>query len=120
MTVYSFVFIYFSCISAAGVALAILRSAKLRLPGWLGTAHGMVGLAGVGIFFVLNLLQSESDGLDGRVWWSLVAFTVGLFGGLIFFRVLFRRKFSVLAAIAHGAVAVLGLALLFPVAFPAS
>lgn len=120
MPVYVLVFVYFSSVASAGLGLGCMRAAKLRLPSWLGTVHGLAGLLGVGGFFVINLLQSDAGSFDNRAWWALVAFSTGLFGGLIFFRVLFRQQFSSLAVAAHGAMAALGLYLLYPVSFPAS
>lgn len=114
MTVYLYIFIYFLCIALAGTGLALLRRAGVSLPGWVGMAHGLGGLFGVGGFFIVNLQQSDVVELPSAVWWSLAAFSGGLIGGLIFFRVLFRGKAPVWTFLGHGLMAVIGLYLLYP------
>jgi hypothetical protein len=115
MIIYFYLFLLFASIAAAGVGLAILRRAGVKLPAWLATAHGLSGLLGLAVFFGANLSLASS--IAPELWWSLIAFTLGLVGGLLFFRVLFRRQAIPLWAIlGHASMAAIGLYLLY---FPA-
>lgn len=115
MSPYLYVFLYFASISLAGVLIACMRTLKLKLPVWIGPVHGMAGLFGLAAFFLINLKFAPQAG--NLVWWSLGVFSLGLIGGLIFFRVLFTRGAPIWIYAGHGSVAVLGLYLLYVPAF---
>lgn len=102
----------------AGILIAFMRLIKIRLPAWIGTIHGMAGLFGLAGFFVVNLKFGVQAG--SLVWWSLGIFSLGLIGGLIFFRVLFTKGAPIWIYAGHGGVAVLGLYLLYVPAFLAA
>lgn len=114
MSLTQIAFLFLAAIAAGGLTIAALIVAKVKLPAFFGPAHGLGGLAAVGLLFAANLL---GDATPDRAWWALVVFTGGLVGGLLFFRVLFKNAAPLYLIAGHGSVAVLGLWLLYPVAF---
>jgi len=114
MLPYFYLFLYFASISLAGVSIAVMRLIKLRLPTWIGAVHGLAALFGLAAFFIVNLKFGAQGGT--YVWWSLGVFSLGLIGGLIFFRVLFTKGAPIWTYVGHGAAAIAGLSLLY---FPA-
>jgi len=114
MAPYFYLFLYFASISLAGLSIAVIRMLKVSLPTWLGAVHGMAALFGLAAFFVVNLRFGDEGG--SYAWWSLGIFSLGLIGGLIFFRVLFPKKAPIWTYAGHGMLAVIGLSFLY---FPA-
>lgn len=114
MSLTQIAFLFFAAIAAGGLGLAGMIVAKMKIPAFFGPAHGLGGLAATALLFVANLL---GDATPDRAWWALVVFTAGLVGGLLFFRVLFKNAAPLYLIAGHGSVAVLGLWLLYPVAF---
>lgn len=107
-------FLLFAAIAAGGLMMAAMILGKMRIPAFLGPAHGLGGLAAVAVLAAANLL---GDSTPERAWWALGVFTAGLVGGLIFFRVLFKHSAPLFLVAGHGSVAALGLFLLYPLAF---
>ncbi|MGQ0622534.1 MAG: hypothetical protein ACT4QA_21945 [Panacagrimonas sp.] len=107
-------FLFFAAIAAGGLLMAGMIVGKIKIPGFLGPAHGLGGLAALAFLFYVNL---QSDATPDRAWWALGVFTAGLIGGLLFFRVLYKNAAPLFLVAGHGSVAALGLWLLYPVAF---
>lgn len=107
-------FLFFAAIASGGLLMAGMIVGKMKIPSFVGPAHGLGGLAAVALLFAANLL---GEGTPDRAWWALVVFTAGLVGGLLFFRVLFRNAAPLYLVAGHGSAAALGLWLLYPVAF---
>ncbi len=115
MLIYTIIFWYFSALAAGGLTLAGVRSLGVSLPSWVGAAHGLGGLLGVGGLFIANLLHADS--IEMRMWWALVVVLAGLLGGLLLFRVLFPRAAPLWLMLGHGSVAAVGLYLLYGATF---
>lgn len=116
MSLIQIAFLFFCAIAAGGVLMLLMILAKARVPAFLGPMHGLGGLAALAVLFAANL---TADAVPERAWWALGVFLAGLIGGLLFFRVLFRGNAPLFLFFGHASVALLGLWLLYPVAFPA-
>lgn len=114
MSLIQIAFLFFCAIAAGGLLMAGMILGKMKIPAFLGPAHGLGGLAAVAVLFTANL---QGVATPDRAWWALAVFTAGLVGGLLFFRVLFKNAAPILLVAGHGSLAVLGLWLLYPVAF---
>lgn len=107
-------FLFFGAIAAGGILMTVMILGKVKIPSFLGPAHGLGGLAAIALLFYVNL---QGDATPDRAWWALGVFTAGFVGGVLFFRVLFKNAAPLFLVLGHGSVAVLGLWLLYPVAF---
>lgn len=114
MSLIQIAFFFFAAIAAGGLLMAGMMLGKVKIPSFLGPAHGLGGLAALAVLFTANL---QAEATPDRAWWALVVFAGGLVGGLLFFRVLFKNQAPMFLVAGHGSVAALGLFLLFPVAF---
>lgn len=114
MSLTQIAFLFFAAIAAGGLLMAGIIVAKRKVPSFLPPLHGLGGLGAVAVLFAANLM---GEATPDRAWWALVVFTAGLVGGLLFFRVLFKNAAPLLLVAGHGSLAVLGLWLLYPVAF---
>jgi len=108
-------FLFFAAIAAGGLLMAAMILAKLRIPSFIPVGHGLGGLAALGYLFWVNL--QGGDATPDLAWWSLIVFTGGFVGGLLFFRVLFKQSAPLFVIAGHASVAALGLYLLYGVAF---
>lgn len=115
MTLVQLSFLMLVAGAGGGILLSLLVAAGKRIPGWLGKAHGLTGLAGLVVLFGANL--RAGDAASGSSWWALGVLTIALIGGLILFRVLFTHKIPFPLVALHAALAAGGLWLLNPVAF---
>lgn len=107
-----------AAVAAGGVLMAAMIALRLRIPAFLGTAHGLAGLAALACLFITNLVLR--DAAPALAWWAFGVFLAGFVGGLLLFRVLFPGRAPLWLALGHGSVAVLGLYLLSGPAFGAS
>lgn len=113
-------FLMFVTGACGGVLFTLLSARGVRYPAWMGAAHGLLGLTALGALG-LALTQEPPDGASLlRAWWALGVFSAALLGGLTFFRVLRFPNQSLLLPLLHGGLALVGLYLLYPVAFAAS
>lgn len=108
-------FALFAAIAAGGLCMLAMIVAKIRLPSFFAPAHGLGGLGALAVLFAANLTGEATPAL---AWWALGVFSAGLVGGLLLFRVLFKNGAPLFLIAGHGSVAVLGLYLLYGVAFP--
>lgn len=107
-------FVLLAAIASGGLLMLGMILVKRPIPAFLGPAHGLGGLVGLAVLFAANL---QNDAAPERAWWALGVFLAGFIGGLLFFRVLFKNRTPLLLVAGHGSLAVLGLWLLYPVAF---
>jgi hypothetical protein len=115
MSLLQIAFLFFAAIAAGGVLMALMILFKAKVPSFFPPAHGIGGLAAVGLLFFANL--QLGDATPTNAWWALGVFTAGLIGGLLFFRVLFKQSAPLWLIAGHGSVAAVGLYLLYGVAF---
>lgn len=108
-------FLLFAAIAAGGLLMGAMILGKLRIPAFLGPAHGLGGLVALAVLAAANL---QGEATPERAWWALGVFAAGFVGGLLFFRVLFKQSAPLILVAGHGSVAALGLFLLLGVAFP--
>lgn len=108
-------FLFFAAIAAGGLLMAGLVLAKVKIPSLIPPAHGLGGLAALAFLFWVNL--QGGDATPDRAWWALVVFAAGFVGGLLFFRVLFKKSAPLYLIAGHGSVAAVGLYLLYGVSF---
>lgn len=107
-------FIFFAAVASGGVLMLGLILARVNIPAFLGPAHGLGGFAALGLLLAANLQSAETP---ARAWWALAVFFGGFLGGLLFFKILYPKSAPAILAAAHGSIAVLGLYLLYGVAF---
>ncbi|MCC4594204.1 hypothetical protein NRY95_19395 [Xanthomonas campestris pv. phormiicola] len=105
----------FAAVALGGLSLALLIGLRIRFPRWCATAHGLLGLLGLLVLFAANL--HGGDALPPLAWWALGVLLAALCGGLILFRTLFRARAPRPAVLVHGALALLGIYLLYRAAF---
>ena len=105
--------------ACGGLLFTGLRLLRVPYPRWLGAAHGLLGLAALATLG-LALAQAPSEAPLTQAWWALGVFTAALLGGLMFFRWRRRPNQSLVMALMHGSLALVGLYLLYPAAFAAA
>lgn len=105
--------------ACGGLLFTGLRLLRVPYPRWFGAAHGLLGLAALATLG-LALATAPADASLTRAWWALGVFAAALLGGLTFFRWLRRPNTSLVMALMHGSLALVGLYLLYPVAFAAA
>lgn len=112
MTLLQCAFILLIAGAAGGAALTLLAIFRLGFPRWFGMAHGLLNFSGIVVLFTSNL--TEGDVVASARWWAFAILTAALCGGVLFFRVFFRDRIPVAAAVLHGALALGGLYILAP------
>lgn len=116
MTLVQLSFLLLAAGACGGVLFAVLVAFGVRYPAWFGAGHGLLGLAAVGLL-AYALLQGPAGAVPARAWWALGVFTAALAGGFTFFKLLFPDRRPLALALLHGALALAGLYLLYPLAF---
>ncbi len=115
-------FYIFASVASAGVVLAGIVATGRRVPAVLGSAHGLAALIGLGALLIADLhgipavLSREPTPPGG--WIALVIFGVNFLGGVLFFRVFYHGAAPAVVIAGHLSLALIGLAVLYPVAFP--
>jgi hypothetical protein len=105
------VFWLFVAVACGGVLMALLVALRVRFPSFVGVAHGLGGLAALGLLIVANVRGQEAT--PPLAWWSFGVLLSGFFGGLLLFRVLFRDRIRLPLVAAHASVSATGLYLLY-------
>lgn len=99
--------------AVGGLFIATLqRVGAGRITAFLGRVHGMTGLVGMALLFVLNLRGEAAT--PAAAWQGLVLLVFAALGGLVLLQTLYGGRPPFWLAIAHGAVAAAGLWLLWP------
>lgn len=109
-------FLLFCAIAAGGLLMAGMIAARKSPPSLLGPVHGLGAAAALAVLLAANLQGGETT--PDRAWWAFGVFVAGLLGGLMFFRILFRNNAPLVLIGGHASLALIGLWLLYPVAFP--
>ncbi len=115
MDYFMLAFVLFALVATGGVVLLAGIVSGKSLPGFLPTGHGLAALAALAVLFFVNLTGESAT--PAEAWWALGVFTLGLLGGLIFFRVLFPKSAPVWLLFGHGSLGGIGLYLLYQAAF---
>jgi hypothetical protein len=116
MSLIQIAFLMLAAGACGGVLFTVLIAMGVRYPSWFGAGHGLLGLAALG---VLGFALTQTA-LPVRGWWAFGVFAAGLIGGLTLFRMIFPDRRPIAAALLHGSLALVGLYLLYPVAFAVS
>ena len=115
MTLPQIAFALFAAVAMGGLVMTLMILVRVRLPAFLGPAHGLGGLAALLFLFGVNL--HSGDATPTTAWWALGVFFLGFVGGLLLFRVLFKEKAPLSLAALHGSIGAVGLYLLYSSAF---
>ena len=115
LTLTQWAFLALSAGACGGLLFAVLLVTKTRYPRWFGAGHGTLGLLGLLLMGVA--LKGQAAALPSSAWWGFAAVAAALLGGVTLFRFLFPDRRPLPLALLHGALAIGGLVLLYPVAF---
>ena len=96
-----------SLIAAGGLLMLVIVVSGNKIPKFLGILHGLGGVVGVGLLWAA--LGVEKGLVPGAV------LTAAMFGGILFFKAIFRTSRPLIFVIGHGALAGAGLYLLYQV-----
>lgn len=103
--------------AVGGLFIAVLQLAGAgRITAPLGRIHGMAGLAGMALLFAVNLRGEAAT--PAAAWQGLILLVLAALGGLVLLQTLYHRRPPFWLALGHGAVAVGGLWLLWPMVLP--
>lgn len=106
-------FIALAAIAAGGLLLLTARIIGIKVPRFVGPAHGLGGCAALILLAVANFQAAAV----GRAWWALAVFAFGFLGGVMLFRMSSAGTSPIRLAAVHGATAALGLYLLYGATF---
>lgn len=109
------VFGMFAAGALGGVSLALMGGLGVRYPRWFGAAHGVLGLLACAL--LAWVLWRAEGAVPVRAAWALAVLVAALGGGFVLFRLLAVRRARRLLALGHGALAGVGLYLLYGAAF---
>ena len=109
-------FVLLAAGACGGVFFTALSALRVRYPAWFGLGHGLLGLVAV-VLLAVALVLAPPGVAPPRAWWALAVLAGALAGGALLFRVIFPGRHPLWPAFVHGGAALLGLGLLFPVAF---
>jgi hypothetical protein len=116
MSLIQIAFVMLAAGACGGLLFVVLLARGVRYPAWFGAGHGLLGLAAVGLLgFALN--QASNGMPTPQAWWALGVLAAALLGGVSLFRLLFPARRPIALVLMHGGLALLGLFLLYPVAF---
>ena len=94
-------------VAAGGLLMLIILLSRNKIPKILGIVHGLGGVAGV------TLLWAALGAKDGLLPGAVL--TAAMFGGILFFKGIFRVSRPLILVIGHGGLAGVGLYLLYQV-----
>lgn len=115
MTLLQLAFLMFAAGACGGVLFVVLGVLKVRYPRWFGAGHGLLGLVACGVLGKAVFL-SEAP-VPPQATWALAVFVAALLGGVTLFRLLAVQRGRLLLALGHGGLALVGLYLLYGVAY---
>lgn len=92
-------------VAAGGVLMLAIAASGHKIPKPLGILHGLGALFGVALVW-------GGLGLD-KGFWAGAVLTAALIGGAVLFKVIFKGKRPLVFVIGHGALAGVGLYLLY-------
>jgi hypothetical protein len=116
MSLTQIAFLMLAAGACGGALFIVLLTMRIRYPTWFGAGHGLLGLAAIGLLG-FALWQSSTMKTLPQAWWAFGVLAAALLGGVTLFRLLFPERRPIWLALMHGAVALLGLFLLYPIAF---
>lgn len=102
-------------VALGGATLALTVFLGINVPRALRVVHGVGALLALAILGTANSIGPTHP----LAWWAFGVWSAGLVGGVLFFRVLFPGRPPRMLVVGHGALGLIGLALLYPVAFAA-
>jgi hypothetical protein len=105
----------FTASATGGATLLALALMDRHPPAWCGLAHGLLSLASLGTLALGLVLQGAM--VSGQQVWAVAVLATTLAAGLFVRRINFPGRQPIPLAIVHGALAVLGLAALYKIAF---
>lgn len=108
-------FILFAAAALGGAYMTFRIATHAPVPASLGKGHGLAALAALAILFLANLLGREAT--PAAAWWAFIVLLSGFLGGLLVIAQVYQHRPPLWFVGLHGALAVLGLVLLFGVAF---
>jgi len=114
MTLLHVAFYFFALVAMGGLGIAALIGAGVRFPGFLPIGHGAAGFAAL---IVLLFAAARTPEAPPGAWWALAVFAAGFLGGVLLFRLMFRKNPPPLLIAGHGLVAGVGLYLLWAASF---
>ena len=116
MSLIQIAFLMLAAGACGGALFVVLLARGVHYPAWFGAGHGLLGLAAVGLLgFALK--QATGGMPTPQAWWALGVLAAALLGGVTLFRFMFPSRRPIWLALMHGGLAMLGLFLLYPIAF---
>lgn len=116
MSLIQIAFLMLAAGACGGALFIVLLLMGVRYPAWFGMGHGLLGLAAIGLLG-FALVQASSGMPAPRAWWALGVLAAAMLGGFTLFKLLLPERRPIGLALMHGGIALLGLFLLYPVAF---
>lgn len=117
MTLIQSAYVALAAAASGGLLFVLLLVTGTRYPRWFGAGHGALGLLGLALMGLA--LFGQGAEYPARATWGFAVVTAALLGGATFFRLIHRDRRPLPLALAHGGLAAIGLALLYPAAFGA-
>lgn len=115
MNLVQWAFLALAAGASGGLLFVVLLTTGTRYPSWFGAGHGVLGLLGLALMGFA--LYGQGTALPARASWGFAVVTAALLGGATFFRLIHRDRRPLPLALAHGTLALVGLVLLYPIAF---
>lgn len=115
MNLVQWAFVALAAGASGGLLFVLLLMSGRRYPRWFGAGHGLLGLLGLAMMGFALYGQGAVAPVPAS--WGFAAVAAALIGGATFFRLIHRDRRPLPLAVAHGALALGGLVLLYPIAF---
>lgn len=113
MTLVQFAFFIFVAIAAVGAIMAVLAAFRVRVPAVMSNSHGLAAFIAIALLLLANLTTD----VGVLSWAALGVLTIGLIGGGLFFRVVFKDRLPMKIVGLHAGIGALGLLILYLAAF---
>ncbi len=105
-TNFQLVFGLFALVTLGGLTMLGIVLSGRTIPRAIGIGHGLAAILAVILLWIVFAI-------DHVGMWPAIVFTFAALGGLFFFQVLSREKRPVALVLMHGALALIGLYLLY-------